>query len=128
MWLLLEQTEPSTRHVLLLADVSPSDAVDLMRGIRRLLSLGTEPVVLASASDGDAPLSLIARVTSSDKGCRRDDSSNGQIAIRCDLTPAAWDQVADLLEPFTVAITGHAHQYLSDDGEIEWMISTDRSW
>lgn len=55
----------------------------------------------------------------------------GQRGFRCILEPAGWDHVVGLLEPF---VTGgnmggrHAHQYLTETGPIEWIISTDRSW
>lgn len=128
MHLLLIPGDPRTRCLLVLTDVSPADALQLIDRIRGLSSLEAEPVVLASARNGDEPLSLIARATSRDNGCHRVTDQDGRRAIHCDLTPITWDQVADLMEPFSLAVAGHAHQYLNHDGEMEWIVSTDRSW
>ena len=128
MHLILIPAEPRTRCLLVLAEVSPADALQLIERIRGLSSLEAEPVVLASTRNEDEPLSLIARATSRDNGCHRVTDQGGRPAIHCDLTPITWDQVADLIEPFSIAVAGHARQYLSDDGELEWIISTDRSW
>ncbi len=51
----------------------------------------------------------------------------GVRAFRCALRPASWESVAGLLAPFATA--GHDRfQYLTQNGEIDWIVSTSRAW
>ena len=43
--------------------------------------------------------------------------------------PAGWRRVVDLLEPFLAPEYGSGgFQYLTEVGDIEWILSTSRSW
>jgi hypothetical protein len=75
---------------------------------------------------GIAGCALIARVGESDGGVERLQGNRQTFA--CELTPASWRRVVDLLQPFQVANDGGRFQYLTETGSIEWIISTDRSW
>lgn len=70
--------------------------------------------------------SLLASVGGSDVGVAPvDDASK---TFRCILTPEAWENVADLLEPFETLMPDHGHQYLDDSGSVLWIVSSDRAW
>jgi hypothetical protein len=51
-------------------------------------------------------------------------------SLRCGLTPEGWRTVVGLLEPFEDSETneGELFQYLSDEGEAAWIISTSGGW
>jgi hypothetical protein len=72
--------------------------------------------------------SLVASVGSIDLGVEALDGS--ERAFRCVLCPRSWKRVAGLLEPFTEAkrTARHGHQYLTEAGAIEWIVSTERAW
>ena len=58
-------------------------------------------------------------------------TDGGDRAFRCVLDAAGWRHVFDLLETFTTGdLTPgrHAHQYLTETGAIEWIVSTNREW
>jgi hypothetical protein len=72
---------------------------------------------------------LTAQLGDSDLGVVPIDS--GDRAFRCVLDAAGWRHVFDLLETFTTGdLTPgrHAHQYLTETGAIEWIVSTNREW
>jgi hypothetical protein len=72
---------------------------------------------------------LTAQLGDSDLGVVPIDS--GDRAFRCVLDAAGWRHVFDLLEPFTtgdLTPSRHAHQYLTETGAIEWIVSTNREW
>ena len=51
-------------------------------------------------------------------------------AFECIHRAATWETVEGLLVPFATprGDRGHGHQYLTEAGTIEWIVSTDRSW
>ena len=51
----------------------------------------------------------------------------GAPRLRCVLRPSAWEQVADLLEPFTEP-GQRGFQWLDQTGEVKRLISTTGEW
>jgi hypothetical protein len=68
--------------------------------------------------------SLVVAVGPTDQGVLRE----GPAAFRSVLTADGWNRVVDLLEPFTHAHSGERFQYLTEDGDATWIISTDGHW
>lgn len=110
---LLDSLEPATvevlrRAVMSLADGESSEVV--VDGLPAVEAIGAATLTLA-ASDDDKGVEVI-----------------GNSSLRCSLTPDEWRRVAGLLEPFTVRSDGDFFQYLSEQGEIAWIISTSGKW
>ena len=78
---------------------------------------------------GVSDCSLVLRVGEADRGIRPSDGTAAN-AFECVARPETWTTVAVQLEPFATprADRRHIHQYLTEAGDIEWIISTDRSW
>jgi hypothetical protein len=128
MQLLLTSDSTVAAPVLLLINVSPADATRLTKELRTLSAATATPILVAPGSSDGPATCLIARVATTDSGCRFGETDAGARVLYCDLTPGTWDQVADLLEPLTEHQPTHAHQYLSDQGPITWIASSDSTW
>jgi hypothetical protein len=73
--------------------------------------------------------SLVAQVSDSNLGVQLIPGSDR--SFRCELDPARWRHVWDLLEPFVapeIASNPNGFQYLDETDAIDWIISLSRSW
>lgn len=73
--------------------------------------------------------SLLLRAGDADCGVRSIEGRTDN-AFECIHRAATWETVEGLLDPFATprGDRGHGHQYLTEAGTIEWIVSTDRSW
>jgi hypothetical protein len=124
--------------VLLLYGDEPGVVAELRRALDAVVGGKDVQADALPGMMGVAGCSLVLRAGDADYGIRPIDG-NAADAFECVLRPGAWTTVAGLLEPLTTprgdqpashprAEPGHAHQYLTEAGTIEWIISTDRSW
>ncbi len=67
---------------------------------------------------------VTASIGDTDLGARRDEDGR----VSWVLTIEGWEQVVGLLAPFTTSLTGNAFQYLSQEGPVTVIISTDGRW
>jgi hypothetical protein len=72
----------------------------------------------------ESELSLSAVIGSEDEGVAR----VGESSFRCVLTRAGWERVVALLGPFAEPLESNSFQYLTEAGEIEWIVSTSGPW
>jgi hypothetical protein len=125
----LEDLTSQTPRVLLTYGDDPGSATRLRQAAGALAAGSADQEVTVAGLLGFESVdgcSLVAAVGSSNVGI---DSLGANLnAFRCLLRPAAWENVAGLLEPFETRQAGHAHQYLDDNGPVLWIVSTDRAW
>ena len=115
--------------VILLGDVSPSDATLLFNALGSLASGSAKKVAvdeLPGLTRGSQLVTFEAHATDWDGGCRVVPATTGR--FQCALKPGTWDQVASLIAPFAKPRDGHRHQYLSEEGPVTWIVSTDGAW
>ena len=127
----LEYFSADVHHgpVVLLGNVSPSDAAILTTALRALASGAANKLVLEDLPGmqcGSRLVSFVAHGVDWDGGCRASPGTNGH--FQCALKRLTWDQVAGLLEPFETPHGSHAHQYLSEEGPVAWIVSNDSTW
>ena len=122
--------DPSLAKPVLLVYGDEPRSVALLRTALHAVVQG-EPVQLDQLPGfaGVRGCSLALQVGQADHGVRPI-SDAGANAFECVHRPATWQTVAGLLEPFAAPDRdrGHAHQYLTEAGGIEWIVSTDRDW
>ncbi len=128
MQLLLTSDSTVASSVLVLINVAPADATRLMQELRTLSGTTAAPILIAPGSADGPATRLIARVAATDSGCRLGETDARTAVLYCDLRAGTWDQVADLLEPLTEEQPTHVHQYLSDQGPVTWIASSDSAW
>ncbi len=116
------------RPVLLLFGDDPGEAKLVRDEIYELAlndpgtELGIDRLRYVEPVDGSA---LTAVVGMSDRGLVL--MTDLPPVFRCELSSESWLTVADLIDPFTTA-TPRGHQYLTDQGPIDWIISSAREW
>jgi hypothetical protein len=103
-----------------------ADDVDALRGAAAGLAGGMlQQVRLDQVAPGEADPSLLGEVGETDAGV--EPIAGEASAFRCVLNPEGWERVRELLEPFAEPREG-TFQYLTEAGEIEWIVSTYRGW
>ncbi len=103
----------------------PGEAARLHGAVSALASgdLGAVAVQELAEAEAEPGCHLILRSGSRDRGLVGGEAPD---TYECILTPAAWDNVAGLLEPFLRGERGH--QWLVTLGEANWLLSDDGSW
>ena|ERR1700722_2086707 len=115
-------------RVLLLYEAMPDEAGALRNAIDRLSRGKPGDEMRVDALPGVVTVdgsSLAATVSDADLGVEPVADADHQ--FRCALTPAGWQRVCGLLEPF-LRNDSRGFQYLSEEGTVEWIISHDRGW
>ena len=124
-----EDLASQTPRVLLTYGDDPSGATSLRQAVEALAGGAVGHEVRVDRLPGFEGLdgcSLVATVGTSDRGVEPLDGAWKD--FRCVLGPAAWENVAGLLEPFETRTPDHAHQYLDESGPVLWIVSSDRGW
>ncbi len=100
-----------------IADFEPAEVVALRSEVVRLATGESTSAVL----EGDVHLTL--QVGKRDVGIL----NRGPPGLACVLRPLAWEQVADLLEPFTEP-GQRGFQWLDQTGDVKLLISRTGKW
>ena len=116
--------------VLLLGEVTPSDAGALIAALEPLAAGRPASIALHElpAWHPDGTVRVDAVSTARDEGCAP--LGSPPVQVRCAFRTGTWDQIIGLLAPFAAAgpDDGHRHQYLSHQGPVTWIVSTDSTW
>ena len=116
--------------LLLLGDVTPSDAAALIAALEPLTARAGATVALHQLAEWHSrhAVRVEALSTTHDAGCAL--MASPPAHVRCGLRPGTWDQIVGLLAPFATggAFDGHDHQYLNRLGPVVWIVSTDSTW
>jgi hypothetical protein len=122
--------DPSLAYpVLLLWGDNPAEAAVLRQAANGLATGRTRDDIQVDGLPGFRGVdgcSLVAQVGESSLGI--EPIAESAQSFRCVLSPADWQRVSDLLEPFATTYGTNRFQYLSEQGGIEWIISADRGW
>jgi hypothetical protein len=119
----LEAPGARPARVLLLHELAEGDVEALCEAAEGLGAGRLQHVRLVESPGG---VSLLGELAETDAGV--EPVAGDLSAFRCVLSRGGWRRVRDLLEPFAEASEGERFQYLTETGEIEWIVSTHRGW
>ena len=125
----LEDRDACPDRVLLLHEPTADEVVALRRAVRALVVGEAGVRTRIDEVPGVVPLegcSLVLEV--GEAGVGVEPIAGEASAFRCVLSPEGWLRVWNLLEPFAEPREGTGFQYLTEVGEIEWIVSIDRGW